>query len=155
MVTSKGVEDPYYSSNPPLSEGREKGRRPLKGGREKGILLSCACSSVDRALVSGTKGRGFESRQARISPLWNFEESSLVSLLSHPTTRGCVKPAKVCMVCFSLFVQFALFAVQDSKTECPLYFRRENHRETRENRESSYDLFLCVRTVPVVRGSCF
>ena len=90
---------------------------------------------VDRALVSGTKGRGFESRQARISPLWNFEESSLVSLLSHPTTRGCVKPAKACMVYFSLFVLFPLFAVQDSKTECPLYFRRENHRETRENRE--------------------
>ena len=39
------------------------------------------------------------------------------------------------MVCFSLFVPFPSFAVHDSKTECLLYFRRENHREMRENRE--------------------
>ena len=29
------------------------------------------------------------------------------------------------------------------------------HRETRENRESSSDLLLLVRTVRVVRGLCF
>ena len=57
------------------------------------------------------------------------------------------------MVCFSLFVPFALFAVHDSKTECLLYFRRENHREMRENRESVYALCPLVRTVRVVRGS--
>ncbi len=39
------------------------------------------------------------------------------------------------MACFSLFVPFPSFAVHDSKTECLLYFRRENHREMRENRE--------------------
>ena len=38
------------------------------------------------------------------------------------------------MVCFFLFTSFALFAVNDSKTERPQYF--------------------LVRTVPVVRGSC-
>ena len=57
------------------------------------------------------------------------------------------------MVCFSLFVPFASFAVHDSKTECPLYFRRENHREILENCESLYGLFLLVRAVRVVRGS--
>ena len=68
------------------------------------------------------------------------------------TAKGA-KIAKVCMVCFSLFVPFASFAVHDSKTECPLYFRRENHREILENCESLYGLFLLVRTVRVVRGS--
>ena len=40
--------------------------------------------------------------------------------LSHPTPRGCTKPAKACMVYLSLFVLFALFAVHVSKRECPL-----------------------------------
>ena len=35
-------------------------------------------------------------------------------------TAKCVKTAKVCMVNFSLFVPFALFAVHVSKTVCPL-----------------------------------
>ena len=68
-------------------------------------------------------------------------------------TAKCAKNAKAFMVCFSLFVPFALFAVHDSKTECPLYFRRENHREILENCESLYGLFLLVRAVCVVRGS--
>ena len=32
--------------------------------------------------------------------------------------------------------------------------RSNFHRETRENREKFYDLFLCVRTVRVLRGLC-
>ena len=60
--------------------------------------------------------------------------------------------AKDFIVCFSVFI---LFAVHVSKTACPLYFRRENNRETHENRESYYSLLLCVRVVRVVRGSCF
>ena len=44
---------------------------------------SVRCNPGDRALVSGTKGRGFESRQARFPPLWNFEESPL----SHPPLK--------------------------------------------------------------------
>ena len=57
-------------------------------------------------------------------------------------TAKCAKIAKACMACFSLFVPFPSFAVHDSKTECLLYFRRENHREMRENRERSYGLFV-------------
>ena len=33
--------------------------------------------------------------------------------------------------------------------------RNNYYRETRETRENSYGLFLPVRTVRVVRGSCF
>ena len=43
--------------------------------------------------------------------------------------------AKVCMACFSSFVPFALLVVHGIQRECPLYFRRENNREIRENRE--------------------
>ena len=39
--------------------------------------------------------------------------------------------AKDFMACFSLFVPFASFAVQDSKTECPLYFKPRNTRKSR------------------------
>ena len=45
------------------------------------------------------------------------------------------KYAKVYIVCFSLFVPFALLVVHGIQRECPLYFRRENNREIRENRE--------------------
>ena len=38
-----------------------------------------------------------------------------------------------------------------SKMECPQYF----YREIRENREILCSLFLLVRAVRVVRGSCF
>ena len=38
-----------------------------------------------------------------------------------------------------------------SKRECPLYF----YREIRKNCESLFSLFLLVRAVRVVRGSCF
>ena len=38
-----------------------------------------------------------------------------------------------------------------SKMECPLYF----YREIRKNCESLFSLFLLVRAVRVVRGSCF
>ena len=55
---------------------------------------------VDRALVSGTKGRGFESRQARFPPLWNFEESPLSRSLPsyHPRLR------KTCESLYGLFL---------------------------------------------------
>ena len=39
------------------------------------------------------------------------------------------------MACFSSFVPFALLVVHGIQRECPLYFRRENNREIRENRE--------------------
>ena len=42
-----------------------------------------------------------------------------------------------------------------SKRKCPLYFRRDNNREIRENRESVYGLFFLVRAVRVVRGLGF
>ena len=70
------------------------------------------------------------------------------------TAKGA-KIAKVFLVSFSSFVAFLFFAVHVSKTACPLYFRRENNRETHENRESYYSLLLCVRVVRVVRGLSF
>ena len=48
------------------------------------LKRSVRCNPGDRALVSGTKGRGFESRQARFPPLWNFEESLLSFPSYHP-----------------------------------------------------------------------
>ena len=36
------------------------------------VAVRCACSSEDRALVSGTKDRAFESRQAHSYSSWNF-----------------------------------------------------------------------------------
>ena len=106
---------------------------------------------VDRALVSGTKGRGFESRQARFPPLWNFEESPLSRSLPsyHPRLRK---------TCESLY----WFAFPCSRrSRCSRFkflnrrVRNKFNRERRQNRESSYDLLLLVLTLPVVRGSCF
>ena len=52
--------------------------------------------------------------------------------------------AKVCTVCFFLFVPFALFAVHDSKGSA----RCDSNREIRENRES---LSVCFSSfVPFV-----
>ena len=61
-------------SNPSLGTNpfrKETGRGPILARpadfRSKGILprVKCACSSVERALPCGGRGRGFESRQAR------------------------------------------------------------------------------------------
>ena len=53
------------------------------------------------------------------------------------------------MTCFSLFVQFALFAVHVSNRSVHC----NSHRETDENPESLYGLFLLVRALRIVRGS--
>ena len=63
-----------------ISDGKITAKR-AKIANKKG---SVRCNPGDRALVSGTKVRGFESRQARISPLWNFEESPLSFPSYHP-----------------------------------------------------------------------
>ena len=75
---------------------------------------------------------------------WNLKGVAVVIVV--------ILTAKDFIVCFSVFI---LFAVHVSKTACPLYFRRENNRETHENRESYYSLLLCVRVVRVVRGLSF
>ena len=53
------------------------------------------------------------------------------------------------MTCFSLFVQFALFAVHVSNRSVHC----NSHRETDENPESLYGLFLLVCALRVFRGS--
>ena len=53
------------------------------------------------------------------------------------------------MTCFSLFVQFALFAVHVSNRSVHC----NSHRETDENPENLYGLFLLVCAFRVVRGS--
>ena len=96
---------------------------------------------MDRALVSGTKGRGFESRQARFSPLWNFEESYPLPPILPPEVvqnlRKFLWPVSPCSY----------------RSRCSRFKFLNRSVRCNSNRESLYGLFFLVRTVSVVRGS--
>ena len=81
---------------------RNKSNREMRENREQ-KKRGVPRKPVDRALVSGTKGRGFESRQARFSPLWNFEESPLSRFLPLPSY-----PPRLYKTCESLYGLFLL-----------------------------------------------
>ena len=77
---------------------------------------------------------------------------------------------KFVLVCFSMFASFALFAVHDSKPECSLKISPRKARKPRTKKGGTKESFhhpsregtravkeeeALVRTVRVVRGSCF